>query len=173
MHMHMHMHMHIEAALLLLRYERREDVPSSLVPQTWKQQGCLYVYVYGGGRRLAHAHMRKHADQSGDIRSSLVRDMCKHIPCNKQAHNTHTTRTQHAHNTHTRPGLFHGLLTLCPPALGQLAALTHTRHLARKLGAPDGQNAGGTHTPNPSPCPLTRRAHDLRGGAVARNARNA
>ena len=27
----------------------------------------------------------------------------------------------------------------------------HTRHLARKLGVPDGQNTPGTHTPPPSP----------------------
>ena len=32
------------------------------------------------------------------------------------------------------------LLTLCPPALGQLAALTHA---TRKLGAPDGKNILG------------------------------
>jgi len=43
----------------------------------------------------------------------------------------------------------------CPtdpvPAGPRTVGRPYTRHLARKLGAPDGQHTGGTHTPAPSP----------------------
>jgi len=43
--------------------------------------------------------------------------------------------------------LRHRPLTLCPPALGQLAALTHATRKLGARGAPDGPEALGTHTP--------------------------
>jgi hypothetical protein len=37
------------------------------------------------------------------------------------------------------------------PAGPRTVGRPYTRHLARKLEAPDGQNTGGTHTRNPPP----------------------